>query len=272
MALTPTIINLSSGINIIRSKINSLLNDFINFTITSSSLTVDLDLDLNGDADISGSLTNGGVQVSLNGHDHDDLYYTETEIDTNFYTKTAIGSLLNSYFKLDGSLPITGDIIQRNGTGDQEHSLEQYSEYVDSSNYSRSVLRVVDDPYGDPVVQIGAENAGTGTAMEIEKVQGIHKLREFIYNGEVIDDAYVLLPTIEYSAKGWVIIGDNEEHTDFYVDSTGTVTLVNNSTNVVANADTDENLCIGSSATQEPLQIKNRLGGIKRIMLKLEYY
>ncbi|GAB63115.1 MAG: hypothetical protein DWB56_06680 [Candidatus Jettenia sp.] len=85
-------------------------------------------------------------------------------------------------------------------------------------------------------------------------------LNAFLYNKSVDDDAVITLPSITTSGYGIVIAGDNTERTMFWINSTGTVALLNNSANVVANADTDANLCIGTAATQEPLQIKNRLG------------
>lgn len=96
-------------------------------------------------------------------------------------------------------------------------------------------------------------------------------LKVFCYNKNVADDGIVTLPSITTNGFGVACIGDVEERTFFFITSTGTVTLVNNTANVVANADTDANLCIGTAATQEPLQVKNRLGSAKVINIVLWY-
>lgn len=96
-------------------------------------------------------------------------------------------------------------------------------------------------------------------------------LKVFTYQGNLADDATFNLPAIANSARGWIIAGSNEERSDFWIDATGTVVLTNNSTNVVANADTDVKLCVGTAGTQEPLTIKNRLGGTKNINLMMWY-
>ena len=90
-------------------------------------------------------------------------------------------------------------------------------------------------------------------------------------NENVSDDGTFNLPAITDSAFGWVAAGNNEEYALFGIDNDGDVTLISNSSNVVANADTDGNLCIGTAATQEPLTIKNRLAAAKDINLFLVY-
>ncbi len=96
-------------------------------------------------------------------------------------------------------------------------------------------------------------------------------LKFFGYNASKADDAVITCPAITTSAYGVVILGDAEEYARFIINSTGTVTLLDNSANVVANADTDTKLCIGTAATQEPLQIKNRLGGVKVLNVMIWY-
>jgi hypothetical protein len=93
----------------------------------------------------------------------------------------------------------------------------------------------------------------------------------FRYSRDVDDDATFRLPSITYNAFGWVVAGDDEERAFFTVSSTGTVTLIYNSANVVANQDTDLKLCLGTSASQEPLTVKNRLGSAKHVNLMLFY-
>jgi len=48
----------------------------------------------------------------------------------------------------------------------------------------------------------------------------------------------------------------------FILDPNGNVTILNSSSNVVANQDVDDKSCLGTSASQEPLVIKNRLGSL----------
>lgn len=96
-------------------------------------------------------------------------------------------------------------------------------------------------------------------------------LKFFGHNKNVADDAYITLPAISNHAYGICIVGNNEERTQFWLNSTGTVVLLNNSANVVANADTDTNVCVGTSAAEEPLLVKNRLGATRRISVMLWY-
>jgi hypothetical protein len=101
---------------------------------------------------------------------------------------------------------------------------------------------------------------------------GAGTVNEYRYYGDIANDATLTLPfSITSSARGFIAAGNNEERTDFWIDNDGDVILVNNSTNVVANADTDDKLCIGTAAAQEPLQIKNRLNATKKIFLVIWY-
>ena len=95
---------------------------------------------------------------------------------------------------------------------------------------------------------------------------------EYRYYADLANDAILTLPfSITSSARGFIAAGNNEERTDFWIDNDGDVTLMNNSANVVANADTDDKLDIGTAAAQEPLQIKNRLNATKKIFLVIWY-
>ena len=93
----------------------------------------------------------------------------------------------------------------------------------------------------------------------------------FSYSRSVNDDDFIVLFPVTTTGHGWVTSGDMTEYTEFYVNSTGTVTLLNSSANVVANADTDAKLCIGTAAAQEPLFIKNRLGSAKTLNIFFYY-
>jgi len=285
MALTEDAILITDILAIIRTKFNSILTDFADFTFSGGTdLEIDLNVDIvgtleaaslttgngtfTGNVAVAGTLLQGGVAVSLSGHNHDDLYLRDAEIASAYYNKTETDA---KYMNLDGSTPITGDIIQKDGVGDQSHSLEQFSEYTDASNYSRSVMKVEDDPYGEPVLSIGVESLGTGTPMTVQKVQNGHIIKELIYNDELADDGTILMPTFLVNMRGWIIAGDNEERADFWVKNDGTVTLSNESVNVVANSGDDAKLCI-ATVTANPFYIANRLGSAKNIMMMVWYY
>jgi hypothetical protein len=64
---------------------------------------------------------------------------------------------------------------------------------------------------------------------------------------------------------------NNQTLSTFYVSSTGTVTLSGATADVVANADTDTKLCIGTAPAQVPVIIKNRLGATKLVMVEFTY-
>lgn len=82
----------------------------------------------------------------------------------------------------------------------------------------------------------------------------------YINSSSIGDDSTLSLPAIITNGIGIVSAGTTPEWCEFIVDSTGTVLLMSNTTNVTSNADTDGYLCIGTTATQNPLIIKNRLG------------
>jgi hypothetical protein len=101
---------------------------------------------------------------------------------------------------------------------------------------------------------------------------GAGAVHEYRYSATLADDAVLTLPfSITNVARGFIAIGNNQERTGFWIDNDGDAVLINNSTNVVANADTDGNLCVGTAAAQEPLQIKNRLGSSLNLFIVMWY-
>lgn len=90
------------------------------------------------------------------------------------------------------------------------------------------------------------------------------------------DDATTSLGvTITHSCRGWIISSNSgviDAYAEFVLGGDGNVTLMIDSGNVVANADTDANLCVGTAASQEPLTIKNRLGGSREVLIGIIYY
>lgn len=83
----------------------------------------------------------------------------------------------------------------------------------------------------------------------------------------IADDSYLDIPNNSYGF-GMVMIGDNEEYARFRFSSNGTVTILEQTTNVDSN-DTDGNLCIYDNGTN--VRIKNRLGSSKILKYYLTY-
>lgn len=100
--------------------------------------------------------------------------------------------------------------------------------------------------------------------------------RYWASTSSVADDDTISLPTITANSAGHGFIhvsaaGVIDESAEFEIDSTGTAALIRGTANVVVNADTDTKLCIGTAAAQNPMTLRNRLGGPKTIMAKLWY-
>lgn len=223
----------------------------------STILTGDLQIGNNKIVNTSG---NEGIEIDTSGNLTlpADLTLTSGDID-----------ITSGSINLDnGNLTLNGDINTNNivlEDGLNPTTINLYNEYVDSSNYERGFYK-----FESNVLKMGVDNLGTGTTPEIAFVQtGTVKI--YVHNAEILDDGSFSLPAITTSAFGWIVIGDNEERSLFTIDSTGSVTSLNSSSNIVLNADTDLNICIGTAGTQEPLIIKNRLGGSKNIMLTMWY-
>lgn len=113
---------------------------------------------------------------------------------------------------------------------------------------------------------------GDGTSIYISTNTGDGALLSKTYNKSVADEGTFNLPSFTSACRGWISAGNAEAWADFIVDNDGDVTLIANTAgNVTAGGDVDGDLCIGTAATQEPLTIKNRLGGTKIILISIEY-
>lgn len=104
----------------------------------------------------------------------------------------------------------------------------------------------------------------------------ISDVEDWRYAASIADDGTKELPTIkaDYAAIGNIVIssaGVIDESAEFEIDSTGTCQIIRGSANVIVNADTDTKVCLGTAAAQNPLTIKNRLGGVKNIMITIMY-
>lgn len=96
-------------------------------------------------------------------------------------------------------------------------------------------------------------------------------VKKKFYNTSLPDDGTLELPTFTSACRGWIIVGKNDEWAEFNVDDDGDVLLTDQSGNIVGNSDTDAKFCIGTSATQEPLILKNRLGSSKEILIEIMF-
>ena len=93
----------------------------------------------------------------------------------------------------------------------------------------------------------------------------------FQFAKNMVDDGTITLPRVTKGGYG-VIVGNNGATLSHFVSSdAGAVTLINNTADVVANADTDTKLCIGTASPQEPIIIKNRLGAEKSVIILFWY-
>ena len=91
--------------------------------------------------------------------------------------------------------------------------------------------------------------------------------------GTVEDDGSITLPAHTVFMFGWVVAKVAASFALFNVSANGTVDLLTDvSGDIVANANTDNKLCIGSAETQNPLQIKNRLGDAYDVNYFIVYY
>jgi hypothetical protein len=324
MALATTIINATDKLSVLRTKFNSLLSEFNDFTFdingnlqfTGNISQSDEKLTLNYGETQSGSLTKlPGLEIDRGLLTDQTLVWNEStgtwqvgELAGSLTSISLNGHVHSDYLNKDGSVSMTGNLelgnhyigndggneglsFDTSGNGTFSGSLTSNSlitgttqvtsletrnstnpttvlidnTYTDGSNYERAFLK-----FDSNVFEIGTEALGTGTKREVGiNTNGLIKI--YTYNGNLSDDATLTLPTYTKFMKGFVLIGDNTEHTDFIGNISGSVTLINNSANVVANADTDVKLCIGTG-TANPIVLKNRLGSSKDMFVIIWYY
>lgn len=92
----------------------------------------------------------------------------------------------------------------------------------------------------------------------------------------VLDNGTVALPTITANSAAWgqIVVSASgliEQSASFQIDSTGNAEIISATSGVVANADTGGKLCLGTAAGQNPMTVKNRLGGTKTVMITMWY-
>lgn len=69
MAMTPTDINLTDKISVIRGKFNALLNDLSNLTTDASNITIDLNVTINGNTVLNGAVSANSPDITLNANE-----------------------------------------------------------------------------------------------------------------------------------------------------------------------------------------------------------
>jgi hypothetical protein len=97
-------------------------------------------------------------------------------------------------------------------------------------------------------------------------------IKEFRYAMSLVDDGIYTLPfkfKTDQRSWGFATCSD-EDYAFFTVNGRGVVDLMGHD-NVVANANTDGKLCIGTEDAQNPLQFKNRRGSTRILMIVIWY-
>jgi len=94
----------------------------------------------------------------------------------------------------------------------------------------------------------------------------------FFGSSTLADDGKVALPNHTVVMFGIVLAKAGATFAIFYATAAGAVTLVSNTSDVVANADTDAKLDIGITNPDNPIEIKNRLGDSYDVNYFIVYY
>ena len=200
--------------------------------------------------------------------------------DTSDHTSTATSGQM---LKADANgLPVNATNTDAQVSGavsashTRSHAISSTSDHsdVNLAGISNSDLMRWDDPSSKWLPKSIAEVI-SGNSISPGPIT-ISDVEDWRYAASIADDGTKELPTIaaDYAAIGEVVISSSgviDAYATFLVDSSGTVTLRGFSADIEVNADTDTKLCIGTAAAQNPLTIKNRLGGVKNIMITLMY-
>jgi len=206
------------------------------------------------------------VNISLEGHLHDSDYYRNDE-DIVLGGNKIINAEGEDGIEINsGNVTVTGNISGQNLEAKNSTTptkMEVYNTYTDVSNYERGFVK-----FESNVMKIGNEHSN-GTLREMGIVQtGLMKF--YSYQATVNDDASFTLPAITNSAWGFVTVGSNVQSSMFTIAADGTASLISETVSIVANADTDDKFCIGTSVAS-PVIIKNRLGSNYNVNLMLFY-
>ena len=183
-------------------------------------------------------------------------------------TWTQIKAFLKTYF--DGLYGALGTAHNR------LHAISSTSDHsdVNLTGISNNDLMQWDDPSSKWEPKSVAEVI-SGQSIAPGPVT-ISDVEDWRYAASIADDGTKALPTIkaDYAAIGNIVISSSgviNESAEFEIDSTGTCQIIRGTANVVVNADIDTKVCLGTAAAQNPLTIKNRLGGVRNIMITIMY-
>ena len=94
----------------------------------------------------------------------------------------------------------------------------------------------------------------------------------FFGSSTLADDGKVVLPAHTVFMFGIVLAKEGATFTIFYATALGAVSLISNTDDVAANADTDAKLDIGITNPDNPIEIKNRLGDAYDVNYFIVYY
>jgi hypothetical protein len=181
----------------------------------------------------------------------------------------------------------SGGAVPVKATGAEINAGIDDAKFATAKAIADSDIAFISDIPSVPVKATGTElNTGTDDAKfatakaladsdyaklsDIPIVTGAGTLNEYRYIGSLADDAVYTLPfDITNAAFGFAALIN--EYCWFHINAAGNVHLTGQSSNTVANADTDGKLCIGTANSQEPLQIKNRRASAGTLFLIIFY-
>jgi len=274
MALATASVLVSDTIQTLRVNFNALLTEFEDFSFDAYSgvLTFDNDLELEGDLTLSGTVYSEGAYLYLN-YNEDHTGVSSGSAGLRIDRGTAADAILK-FDETDDLWKVGlygGSFTAISLTG-HTHDTRYYTETeVDSLLTNYYTDDEVDSLFEAYYPSNTIDTMLTGYFNIPSTVVGTG-LKVYTHNASVNDDASITLPTVTNSGFGWVTVEGAEAYTMFIIDGNGIITLISNSANVVANADTDSKLCVGGAAAPyEPAAITNKLGGAKVISVVLWY-
>ena len=149
--------------------------------------------------------------------------------------------------------------------------------YGSIAGYTYTYLLDVDSAVAEASPIVIAPDTNGGDKRWI--LQGINSggVNRYCYSAALADDASIALPTItaNFSGHGFIQVSSSgviNESAEFEIDSTGDAALIRATANVIVGADTDGKVCIGTADNQNPMSIKNRLGGARNVMIVVDWH
>lgn len=124
---------------------------------------------------------------------------------------------------------------------------------------------------GSEVASFASAGAAIATLAAATLTTG-QNAKIFAGSATLADDAKVALPAHTVFMFGIVLAKEGATFTIFYATALGAVSLISNTADVAANADTDAKLDIGITNPDNPIEIKNRLGDAYDVNYFIVYY